>query len=198
MLGAIIAAPLAIAPTTARPDSNSTSTAQLFGTVSVVMIASAAVAPPSSDNAATICGMPASILSIGSGTPIKPVEQTSTSSVCKPNSLAVRAHIRRAWSKPTSPLQKLALPLLRMTARALPSARCSRSMAIDAPCTLLVVYTAAAFAGRVEYTSAKSLAPDSLTPAWMPAARYPLGAVTPPPSITLIALSPFPSRRQTA
>ena len=115
--------------------------------------------------------MPASIFSIGSGTPMTPVEQTSTSCVSSPSSDAVSEHIRLAWSRPASPLQTLALPLLRMTARALPSARCSRSTAIGAPWTLLVVYTAAAFAGRVEYTSARSLAPDSLTPVLMPAAR---------------------------
>ena len=59
------------------------------------------------------------------------------------SSLASRPQISLARSTPST-LQVLALPLLQITARALPSRRCSCVTYKGAPLTLLVVYTAAA------------------------------------------------------
>ena len=51
----------------------------VFGRVSVVMMASAAAVPPSGDSDPTAAETPASSRSIGSRSPISPVEQTATS-----------------------------------------------------------------------------------------------------------------------
>ena len=73
-------APFAIPPSrTSRPATVNARVAS-FGWESVVQIATAASCPPSADSAAAAARMPASTRSIGSGTPITPVEQTRTSS----------------------------------------------------------------------------------------------------------------------
>ena len=76
--GASIPAPLAIPPTVQLPGWCS---ATCLGTVSVVMMARAASSPPVRPPAisCTSCTTPASTLSIGSRSPIKPVEHTATS-----------------------------------------------------------------------------------------------------------------------
>ena len=61
MFGASMAAPLAIPPTVKPPPSTTAS----FRTVSVVMIAWAASAPPAGDNALASFGIPVSRQSIG-------------------------------------------------------------------------------------------------------------------------------------
>ena len=78
--GESIAAPLAIPPTIAAPAGAVAS----FGTVSVVIIARAASAPPSASMMPQSLGMPASSAAIGIGMPMSPVEQTSTSEVAAP------------------------------------------------------------------------------------------------------------------
>ena len=199
MFGAIMAAPLATAPTVARAPSRSTPTAVCLATVSVVIIASAASTPPFSDSSSTTRGIPSSIRSIGRGTPMRPVEQTSTSDVGRPRRCAAASHMRTASARPLAPLQTLAMPLLMMTARARPSARCSRQTGIGAPWTRLVVYTAAPLAGLSDSVRDRSLLPEGLMPQVTPAARKPRGEVTLPPSISIIAsLQPGGRRRRRA
>ncbi len=82
--GASIPAPLAIPPTTQPPPS---ATAVLC-TVSVVLIAIAAFSPPCADRPAAARPMPGRSLSIGSRTPISPVEATAISPAPQPRASA--------------------------------------------------------------------------------------------------------------
>ena len=109
--------------------------------------------------------MPASTRSIGSGTPITPVEQTSTSSPA-PVSSPVSAAIRSASARPCAPVATFALPLETTTARAVPlAARRSRHSSTGAPAARLRVNTPAAVAGPSATTSATSGRPGGLDPA---------------------------------
>jgi hypothetical protein len=56
--------------------------------------------------------MPALILSIGKGTPMTPVEQTSTSSALQPSTEPAWAAVASVSFSPCSAVQALALPLL--------------------------------------------------------------------------------------
>jgi hypothetical protein len=64
-----------------------------LGTVSVVLIASAAAAPPAADAAATAASTPGSSRSIGSRSPIRPVEQTAISPAEAGIALAARSAV---------------------------------------------------------------------------------------------------------
>ena len=132
MLGWIIPEPFAMPPTRQgfpfRMNAN----------VSVVMIASAAASPPVSERPADSASPAARIGSMGSGSPITPVEATITSFSATPVIRAARPHILRAFCSPSA-LQVFALPLLTTTACAVPSAKCSLVTAIGAPLTLFCV-----------------------------------------------------------
>ena len=159
------------------------STATSFFTVSVVMIAWAAASLASTEcsSASYSAGMPSSITWTFNVWPMTPVEETSTSSGGQPMALAAAAHILMAFSSPWG-AQALALPLLATMARALPSARCLRSTWMGAAFTTLVVNMAAAAQSTSETMRATSFfqAAWVLTPTWMPAARKPWAAQTPP------------------
>ena len=122
--GASMPAPLAMPPTVQLP---AWCSATCLGTVSVVMMARAASSPPSIPPAisCTISCTPASTLSIGSRSPISPVEHTPTSiapvSVPQSDSAAATASAV-AWVswKALRPVQALAPPELRITARSRP------------------------------------------------------------------------------
>ena len=114
MSGASMAAPLAMPPT--RKPSPDTSVS--LRTVSVVMIACAALLPPSGRSDATRRGMPDSMGSIGSGMPMRPVEHTRTLSARQPRCSAASSVIRSASRRPGSPVAALALPLFSTTAQA--------------------------------------------------------------------------------
>ena len=73
--GASMPAPLAMPPI----DQPSSAKLACFGTYSVVIIASAAAGPPSALCYGTSLVIPAVSFSIGSRTPMSPVEQTATS-----------------------------------------------------------------------------------------------------------------------
>ena len=120
--------------------------------------------------------MPASTRSIGSGTPITPVEQTSTSSPA-PVSSPASAAIRSASARPCAPVATLALPLDDHDgARARrAAARRSRQSRTGAPAARLRVKTPAAVAGPSATTSATSGRPEALIPPVAPAARKPRG-----------------------
>ena len=169
-------APFAMPPTV-HP-SACTCTACL-ATVSVVRMASAASGPPSLSRAAAARVMPASSASIGSRSPISPVEHTATSPA--PMSSAVATYSAVAWvsANPAGPVHALAPPELRTTARSRPSATACRDHSTGAACTRLRVKTAAAASdGPSLTTSATSRPPDSFRPAATPAARNPPAAVT--------------------
>ena len=179
MAGASIAAPFAMPPT--RVPSPAGAVACLV-TVSVVSMAWLARRPAvsSAASAAAAAGMPASSAAMGSGMPMRPVEQTSTSVGAQPSAAAVAAHMRRASSRPGSPVAALALPELRTTAAACPSARCWRLIWTGAAVARLVVNTPAAGTGRrsAVATRARSGSPFALTPQATPAASKPGTAVT--------------------
>jgi hypothetical protein len=75
-----MAAPLAIPPTVTGAPATSKAVNASLATVSVVMMARAAECPASREGAraATAAGTPVENGSIGSGIPIRPVEQTRT------------------------------------------------------------------------------------------------------------------------
>ena len=146
MFGWIMPLPLAIAPMRHSLPPSRKRSASSLRRVSVVMMPSAASPLPSGESAATSAGMPAAIGAIGRGCPMTPVEATSTSCACSPSACAVSSHICSAMSMPSA-LQVFALPLLQISAWALPSARCALVTVSGAPFTRLVVYTAAVCAG---------------------------------------------------
>src|SRR5437667_187009 len=109
--GSSIATPLAIPPiVTGRPPT-STRSADSLGRVSVVMMASAAPRPPWGDSDLASLGSAARILSIGSGTPMTPVDATSTWLAGIRSSSPTSCVISRASLMPCSPVQTLAQPL---------------------------------------------------------------------------------------
>ncbi len=180
MLGASMAAPLAIPPTE-KPRPGTTT---CLDRVSVVMIAWAAAWPASAPPARrpTRVGIPAATLSICSGMPMSPVEQTSTSEAAQPISPATSAHMRSACSSPARPVAALALPLLITTATAWPAdaSRWRRLTLTGAAVAWLVVKVAAAGTGRPSAvaTRDRSGAPVAFNPQAAPLATKPLGAVT--------------------
>ncbi|CAM5304120.1 hypothetical protein SABIM44S_05382 [Streptomyces abikoensis] len=111
--GASIPAPLAIPPTI-QPSSLWT-TAVLW-TVSVVLIAMAALSPPCTDSAAAAFSIPGSNRSIGSRTPISPVEATATSPALWPRTSAAFSAVACVSWKPSGPVHAFAPPEFSTTA----------------------------------------------------------------------------------
>ncbi len=118
--------------------------------MSVVLIASAAARPPARDASATAASIPGSSLSIGSRSPIRPVEQTAISpaesaSPAESVSRAARCSAVACVSwNPSGPVQALAPPELRTTARTRPPLTTWRVQVTGAAWTRLDVKTAAA------------------------------------------------------
>ncbi len=114
---------------------------------------------------------------------MRPVWHTSTSVVAQPSAWAVSSHMRSASARPCSPVAALALPELRITAAARPSARWRRLICTGAAATRLLVNTPAAVTGAPSTvaTIERSGSPDSL----MPDARPP--ALKPGTEVTLTA-----------
>ena len=105
-----------------------------------------------------------------------------------PKAFAARALIFSAISMPFA-LQVLALPLLQITAWAMPLERCFFVTVRGAPLTRLVVYTAAALHGTLLKIKDKSFFPWFFRmPQWTPLAEKPFAAQT-PPAISLMFLS---------
>ena len=138
MLGWIMPLPLAMPPSRQVVPSISNSTAIFFMTVSVVIMAFAASSSPVSDRDAVRVSMPLAMGVIFSFCPMTPVEATITSSLLMPSFSATRALICSAISIPLL-LQVLALPLLQITAWAMPSAMCCLVTVRGAPFTRFVV-----------------------------------------------------------
>ena len=93
---------------------------------------------PSGDRFATRGGMPEAMGAMGSGCPMTPVEATTTSFAAMESASARRPLMVSAISMPSA-LQVLALPLLQMTAWALPSAMWLFVTVRGAPLTRFVV-----------------------------------------------------------
>ena len=188
MLGWIMPEPLTKPPTWtsyAEPSaagSLPTKDASL-GTVSVVITAQAAswAASGVAARASAAAGTPVSNGPKLSSWPMTPVEATSTSAGLQPSVAATRSAVRRAVARPGSPVAALAFPELRMTARARPSATCSRETMTGAAQKRLVVKVPAATQVWSATTRAMSRRLGSRRkPACRPAAETPAAAQTPP------------------
>ena len=166
MFGRIIPAPLLMPVTaTVRPPICSVVDAA-FGTVSVVMIASAAVLQPSARASAMAAGRPASMRSFGSVSMITPVENGSTCRGAQPSRAASAAQVERARARPSSPVPALALPVLtRMARTSEPAARCSRQICTGAAQKRLAVKTPATAAPGSSSTTVTSRRLALRTPA---------------------------------
>jgi hypothetical protein len=113
-------------------------------TVSVVRIASAACTPPLLSASATAASTAGSSLSIGSRSPIRPVEHTAISPAESSSAAASRSAVACVSWKPSGPVQALAPPELSTTALTRPPLATWRDHLTGAACTRLVVKTAAA------------------------------------------------------
>ena len=180
MFGLIMPAPLAMPPMRKAPDSVSTAKETSFGNVSLVMMAWAHFNPARRDK--RMVATPVSIRLIGSGMPIRPVEQTKNCSKVSPTRAAAAAAMARASARPCGPVQALAFPLLRITARIFPNLRCSMETWTGAALTRLVVKVAADVHGVCEISSAVSsrLSSGSLMPQATLPQKKPPAAQTPP------------------
>ena len=128
MFGSTIPLPFATHVIVALP----TDADSALGYVSVVMIPSAPTIG-SSCKSAVMPAMPRSIFSIGNGTPITPVELTSTRSAVVPSSCAAAAAMRRALAMPGAPVATLLTLLLATIARSRPLLIVSRPRITGAP-----------------------------------------------------------------
>ena len=116
---------------------------------------------------------------MGSRSPMRPVEQTTTSPAATPSSRADVLGGAVGVLEAGGPVHALAPPLLRTTASTRPSATTVRDQVTGAASTRLLVKTAAAWwSGPSLTTSATSGRPEALRPAVTPAARNPRGVVT--------------------
>ena len=173
--GASIPAPLAMPPIVHPPSW----WADCLITVSVVMIAVAAASPPVAASCTQARPIPEVTSVMGSRVPIRPVEQTATSPASIPSAAAVAPAMAWASVRPGCPVQALAPPEFRTTARSCPLATASRDHLTGAATTRLRVNTpAAANRGPRLATTARSRRPLALMPDATPAAANPWGAVT--------------------
>ena len=140
-------------------------------------MASAAAGPPSGERPSTAAPSPPSSSSTGSGTPITPVESTSTCSSASPSSRAVAAAVACASRSPCSPVAAFAFPELTTTACGCARSRCSFERTTGAACMRLTVNIPAPVAGAVERTSARSFRVLRI-PQCTPLATKPCAAVT--------------------
>src|SRR5579862_2000496 len=170
MLGSIIPEPFATQVIVAAP----TRVEIALGCVSVVMMPSAP-AIGSGPSAAAMPSRPRSMMSMGSCTPITPVELTSTRSAVVPTSAAAAAAIRRAFSSPRAPVATLLHLLFATIARRRPPLIVSRPSVMGAPGKRFRVNTAAAAASASLTKIARSFA-VGLRPQLTLAQRNPRGS----------------------
>ncbi len=179
--GASMPAPLAMPPIVYPPGRWNA----ILATVSVVLMASAAARPPARDASARAASTPPSNGSMGSRSPIRPVEHTAISPAESASPAARRSADTCVSAKPSGPVQAFAPAEFSSTARTRPPFSTCCVQRTGAAFTRLAVNTpAAAREGPSLITTATSRAPDGFSPAATPAARNPAGAVT------LIALPP--------
>src|SRR5438876_7010045 len=152
----------------------------VFGRVSVVQMASESSAKERADGRRLREreGSARRIFSMGSWTPITPVEQTNNSCGRSAIRRAASSFVRSATVSPEAPVAQLALPALTTTARMRPldSRRFFFERVTGAATTRFCVKTAAAEAGTSLEMSARSSAPVFLRPHAVAAKRNPLGS----------------------
>ena len=178
-------APFACTLSATVPPLSVTSAEMRFANASVVLIASANSTSPSSRSVRAAAPMPDSTASIGSGTPITPVEATATrfSEEMLAPAAASRC-ILAASSSPVTPVAAFALPELTTTAWMCARSQCSRQRSTGADWVPERVNRAALVVLWVSQTSRpRSGAPPSLIPHATPAARNPCGR--PPPRVSI-------------
>ena len=84
---------------------------------------------PVSDRASRAASLtPASIFSIGSGSPITPVDMTSAAPAGRPSAVSANAAMAAASVSPWAPVQALALPALITTARMAVGLTCNAAL----------------------------------------------------------------------
>src|SRR5271165_178988 len=151
----------------------------VLGRVSVVQMASENSAKERAEGRwwrATM-GKPRKTFSSGSGTPITPVEQTTSSCGWQPRCLAASETVRKAAAWPAVPVAQLALPALTTNPRMRPleAFRCWREISTGAATTRFCVKTAAAEAFTSLDKIARSSAPVFFRPQAVAAKRKPRG-----------------------
>src|SRR5918993_26065 len=172
----------AAAVASASSRSAGSATASVVSTASMVACggATAGARPPERSRAAAALATPSLTRAASSGTPITPVEQTSTCSGRQPSSAAARSTVVSTAASPAGPVQALALPEFSTTTRASAEAASrSRDQTTGAATTWLVVNTPAATVPGSPTIRARSAAPEGLSPQATPAAPNPAAAVTP-------------------
>src|SRR5689334_3741401 len=183
MFGSIIPDPFAIAPTTNDPRDVVTRTECSFGNGSVVMIARAASPPLPRASAEHACWIPGMTRSIGSPTPMTPVDATRTCSGGHPSASATCSVIRFAFASPSAPVHAFAHPLLTTMAHPTPcvASRCCLETSTGAACARFVVKIPAIEANVSVAMTARSRASGfALIPQCSAADLKPVGAVIPP------------------
>ena len=161
MSGRIMPAPLAMPVTRISPFESLTFLEKAFGTVSVVMIASAA--DSQSLLASSALGSAAMMRSAGSGSMMTPVENGSTSSTSQPRWPASASQTCSARFTPSSPVPALALPVL--TTSAVTLFGCFFARRTGAAQKRFWVNTPATAVPGARRMTSRSLRPGFLTPA---------------------------------
>ena len=144
MFGRIMPAPLAMPVTVTVLPLIATRRDAALGSVSVVMMPSAAASQWSGARSASAAGRPATMRSTGRVSMITPVENGSTCSGARSRCCASAMQAVRARTRPSSPVPALALPVLMSSVRMpTPAARCSRHTCTGAAQKRFCVNTAA-------------------------------------------------------
>ena len=166
MLGRIMPAPLLMPVMVISAPPTLAWALKALGTVSVVMMPSAARAQWSGAASAMAAGRPASMRSTGSGSMMTPVENGSTCAGSILRSAASAALVCRARARPSSPVPALALPVLIISAR-MSGRPCRRSRQIctGAAQKRLLVNTPPTLVPASSSITVKSLRPALRTPA---------------------------------
>ena len=128
----------------------------IFTTVSVVLIASAAARPPAREASATAALTPGSSLSMGSRSPIRPVEQTAISPAESPIAAARCSAVACVSWKPSGPVQALAPPELSTTARTRPPLTTSSISGFPTPSSFSRCRAAEMRVGSLLFSAANS------------------------------------------
>src|SRR5688572_10180915 len=162
MSGRIMPAPFAMPVTCAWPFESFSFLENALGTVSVVMMASAA--DSQSLFASSAFGSAATMRSAGSRSMITPVENGSTSSASQPRCDASASHTCAARFRPSSPVPALALPVL-TTSAWMSFFRCFFARMTGAAQKRLRVNTPATALPDARRRTSKSLRPGFFTPA---------------------------------
>src|SRR5258706_4956389 len=134
-----------------------------LGSVSVVMIAVAALNQLSSRRSARHAGNPAAMRSTGSGSMMTPVENGRTWPALQLSNRASSAHVWRACAKPSLPVPAFALPVLITSARVDNAGssvdKCWRVTTTGAAQKRFCVNTPATFAPSASLMTSRSLRP---------------------------------------